>query len=161
LSSIAGAALLLAGSLVAIVLLLFLVRKFSDGPLGPIPGGPMSGDTAEDLTIQFDHPIGLIELQVNPESPRSITVGALPYRTELYVPAIFAERKSWPAEVSGDPHVVVRWKGKLYPRIAVRVRDSELLAELRQTIAAADTNSGSKLLMAPTTWYFRLDAPPR
>jgi len=152
-------ALLLAASLVAIVLLVVLVRRFSDGPLGPLPGGRLSGELAEALTIQLDHPTGgLIELQVNPESPRSLTVWGLPHRDELYVPSVFAERKSWPSEVLEDPRVIVRWKGKLYPRRAVRVRDAELLADLHQAIAAANTNSSPDRLAAPSTWYFRLGA---
>ena len=155
-------ALLLAGILFAGVFLVAGARQLSDGPIGPIPGGAMSGEPGGELALAFDHPLGaVIELQVNTATPRSLTVGALPHEGAVYVPAILAESKGWPREVEEDPRVVVRWEGKLYPHEAVRVRDPLTLDALRQKILAADTGSNAERLADPDTWFFRLEAPAR
>ena len=63
-----------AAALVAVACLVAVVARFSDGPIGPFPGGPrvageLVRDSAPDWSSARD--TGSIELEVNPESRRS------------------------------------------------------------------------------------------
>lgn len=130
-----------------------LAARFHDGPLGPFPGGKLSG------TVVTDPPrwsailagVSRLELEVNPSHPRSITTSYLLHDDALYVPSVMAARKSWPQQVLADDRVVLRIGGKLYERRAVRVTDP---AELRAVTGASDPDVPVDAL---STWYFRID----
>lgn len=117
------------GLLVVAILGVAFAARYHDGPLGPIPGGPLRAgelvaDSIDDWTFAAD--IQEIELEVNPESPRSITVWCLVHEGQLYIPAAQAERKRWPGQVVADARLRVRIDRKLYNRRATRITDPAL-----------------------------------
>jgi len=147
---------------VLLVALVAALAHRADGPFGPFPGGPLTGEIASGESALFgDGEGGLVELEVNPAAPRSITVWGLAHAGSLYVPAMFARRKAWPQQVLRDPRVVVRWRGRLHLRTAVRVRDRAELAALHAAITALETRSSPETLASDGTWYFRLEPRSR
>ena len=138
-----------------------VLARSSGGPIGPFPGGrlsgtPVSGPVGDWTPILSGVPH--IEIQVNPDHPRSVTTSYLVHDGKLYVPSMMAARKRWPQEATADDRVVVRIGGKLYERRAVRVTDP---AEIRPLVRASDASARDDLdVSALSTWYFRMD-PPR
>jgi hypothetical protein len=135
-----------------------LFARIMDGPIGPFPGGPLaSGElvTGPDPDWSFAAAIPTIELQVNPAHPLSRTVWVLVDQGDLFVPAGWAGRKSWPEEAMADGRVVVRIDGKRYERQATRVTDPVRVDALRSALGrkygAAPSADGSD-----DTWFFRL-----
>lgn len=126
--------------------------RWHDGPLGPLPGGPLSGIPAAppaDWSAWADR--DTVQLQVDPDSPRSVTTWFLVEAGRAYVPSGYPERKRWPAEVRRDGDVVLRADGSLYALHAVRVDDAELQARLAERLQGKYHRSFEDV------WYFRLD----
>jgi hypothetical protein len=103
--------------LIALVALLFFFARLHDGPLGPIPGGPLeAGDPAKD--------VGEIELQLASQG-RSRTTWILVFDGKAYVPCSlgFPPGKSWYKEAAKDGTAVLRIQGKRYPVTLTKVDD--------------------------------------
>jgi len=139
-----------------------LLARFSDGPIGPFPGGPLvAGElvAGPEPDWTFAAEIPNIEIEVGAENPRSRTVWLIVDQGELFVPAGFASRKSWPAEAVADGRVVVRLEGKRYERQATRVTDPARLAALGEGL-------GRKYGFTPKpdgsddTWFFHMGPRP-
>jgi hypothetical protein len=133
--------------------------RFADGPLGPVPGGPMSGERVgepvRDWGFVVEH--DTVELQVNPPAPRSITTWIVGYEGQPYLPSGFGARKTWTAQLVADGRAVLRVDGKLYERQAVRVTDEALLEELRAVLIAKYDMDPEGNFSGPETWFFRLE----
>ena len=153
---------LLAGvaGLIGLIGCVGVLARFADGPVGPFPGGRLSGvRVTEPVTDWAPILAGLarFEVQVNPARPRSVTTSYLLHDRTLYVPSMFAARKRWPKEVLVDGRVVLRIRGKLYERHAVRVTDPD---EVRPLVRRFDGAAGADADVRDlSTWYFRMDAP--
>jgi hypothetical protein len=143
---------------VAAVAVLAAVARFHDGPLGPFPGGPMTGETVREPVTDWAPVLAgtsRLELEVNPTAPRSVTTTYILHDGALYVPSVLAARKHWPAEVMTDGRVVVRVHGRLYERRAVRVTDP---TEIRSLAREWDPKTPDDLDVGTlSTWYFRLE----
>jgi hypothetical protein len=118
----------IAALLVAAIALVFLSARFHDGPLGPIPGGPIaSGELVSqpvgDWTFAKD--TGEIQLQLTSQQ-RSRTVWFLVLDGKAYVPCSlsFPPRKSWHKEALVDGRAVLRIDGKRYPVQLTKVDDA-------------------------------------
>ena len=102
------------------------------GPLGPVPGGRLSGQLVStpmtDWTFLDDH--WTIELETRPDDPYSVTIWCVSLGSRLYVGAGSPTRR-WGHALLQDPSARVRVDGSVYPRSAVRVTDhSEIEAYL-------------------------------
>jgi hypothetical protein len=84
-----------------------------------------------------------------------VTTSYLLHDGTLYVPSMFAARKSWPQQVLADGRVVLRIGGKLYEGRAVRVTDPAEVDPLVRSFdqSAAPASDPTTL----STWYFRID----
>ena len=91
---------------------------------------------------------------MNPASPRSLTTSYILHDGVLYVPSMFAARKTWPQEVLADGRVVLRVAGKLYEQRAVRVTDP---AEIRPLVRGRDASGPDVDPSTLSTWYFRIE----
>ncbi len=141
---------------------LAVAARYTDGPLGPFPGGELRGETArepvEDWTKVLAG-VSHLEIEVNPAAPRSLTTTYLLHGGMLYVPSVFAAYKTWPAQVVADGRVVLRVRGKLYERQAVRVTDPD---EIRALAREWDPSTPADLDVATlSTWYFRMEPRTR
>ena len=142
-----------------LVLVIAMLARFSDGPVGPFPGGPLQGlltkgpEPAWSSLLENEDSI---ELQVNASDPRSLHVWFVLHNGAVHVPSAWAARKEWPAEVEADPRVVLRVNGRLYERHATRVTDPAVVDML---IGLVSEKYGAGRGDPETTWFFRLDPP--
>ena len=135
--------------------LLMLVARRLDGPLGPIPGGPLGGapslEDPGDWSFAGDVPT--LELEVG---GRSRTVWYVTRGPVLYVAAAEAERKRWPAEAAADGRVRLRVGGRLYERQAVRITEPSVAGPVEEAFRAkyqVDLDPEA----AARAWLFRMD----
>jgi hypothetical protein len=143
------------GVLLIGVAALFGVARFLDGPLGPIPGGPIHGEPSpEDPgNWAFAGDEATLELQV---ADRSRTVWFVTYESVLYVAAAEAERKQWTAQVVEDPRVRLRVAGRIYDRKLVRVEDEALRQAVGRTFETRyQTTIGPEA--EARVWVYRVD----
>jgi hypothetical protein len=146
--------------IVSLLIALRVARSFADGPIGPIPGGPLrSGSLIADVDVdwvavthgkieqQLTVPL-LVEFQLL-EPLGSRATGIMISDGSLYIPcdlgfswARFSGPKrwvlnlvhlvkTWHKEALEDGRAVLRIAGKRYERQAVRVTDPKRLKELR------------------------------
>lgn len=153
-------------ALAAVVVGIGVVARFSDGPIGPFPGGPLhAGTLVSEGQVDWSLATGgalespgaeplFIELQLV-EPPGSRTTGVMIYDGQLYLPcdrgfvwrrapaparwmlSLIHRFKRWHEDVLLDGRVVLRIGDKRYERHAARVTDPELLTTLRSEIEKA------------------------
>lgn len=158
--------LLTFGSLGLGLLALLGVRalRLHDGPLGPLPGGALVRGTLSQAQRPRWEAAAVgrtIELEVRPAAPWSVTVWAVVYAGDLYVPADFLNPvKRWPYFVLEDPTVVVRSAGERYRCTAIRVEEPGLLAALRSAFARKYALTPDGFAAHSRVWFFRLEARP-
>jgi hypothetical protein len=125
--------------IVAVVALLialaFVGARFHDGPLGPIPGGPLaSGDVVtqpvDDWSFAADVPE--IELQLASQT-RSRTTWIVVHDGKAYVPAStqFPPGKTWHQSALEDGRATLRIAGKRYPVTLAKLDDPARITAVR------------------------------
>lgn len=137
-----------------------VVARFSGGPLGPVPGGPLAGPLAadQDPDWSFTDEIETIQVEVSPDDPLSVTTWVVAHDGALYVTADFINPfKRWPHLALADPRVRLRIAGQIYERRAVRVRDPDEIARLRHAVAAKYGVDPDGLAARVEVWFFRME----
>lgn len=147
--------LLALGALAVALALLIGVARWFDGPLGPIPGGPLRGElsTQDPGDWSFAGDASTLELEVH---GRSRTVWYVTQGGTLYIAAAEAARKRWPAEAEADGRVRLRVGGRIYERQAVRITDPALARPVGDAFRAkyhVDLDDAA----AARAWLFRID----
>jgi hypothetical protein len=151
-------------SMTAIVLCIGIATRFSGGPLGPFPGGPLVDGVLQDAPDRpaedwaFVDPIDAIEFQLV-EPPRSRTVWILYHAGDAYIPCgipNFRLWKQWPHEALIDGRAVVRIEGTRYRVDVTRVEDVDVRAALADGLAAKYDVSAD---YSSEVWFFKLVAP--
>ena len=135
---------------------LFAVGCLPIGPVGLISGGQLRGIVHEGPEPNWSEwqNVRIVELQVDPESPRSVNVGFFVDDGQPFVSATLRpDEKRWPRAISNDPHVVLRIEGKLYPRLAQRVVDEHLRVRL---LEAGRRKFDPSYFETDRTWFFKL-----
>ena len=147
------------GVLAIVFALVAVAVRFSDGPLGPLAGGPLeAGETVKGLVDwSFVEDVDTIELQlVTP--PRSRTVWVVLHDGAAYIPCGipgFRLWKQWPHEALEDGRAVLRIDGRLYHGRLVRVEDTALHGTVAGIVAAkygVDSEFDTD-----TLWLFRFE----
>ena len=136
------------------------------GPVGPIPGGALSGPIgASDLRDwSFAAEVENAQLETRPGDPHSVNTWFAVVGSDLYVPTsmILGPKtptdRSWVTHVRDDDRVRIRLGGTLFERRAVRVpqASAEYLAaraalEARYEIEPEDRDPEREI------WIYRLD----
>lgn len=129
------------------------VARWTGGPIGPVPAGTLRGSFGSaalpDLAALGDR--RELQLQVNPDRPRSVNVWLLVVDGELYVPSGFPRWKIWPEVLTQDPRAVLRVDDALFDVSAERVDDPTLRARLEDALREKYGASGDG-----ETWFFRI-----
>ena len=96
-----------------------VAARFCDGPLGPFPGGAMSGTSVSEPVSDWSFLAArdTVELQVSPDAPRSVTTAIIVHEAEAFIPCRLPKRKTWPRLATSDPRVTLRVEGKLHFRL--------------------------------------------
>lgn len=148
---------------IGLLVVVGVVARFLDGPLGPLPGGPLrAGElvTGPDVDWAKLADVREVELQLV-EPPRSRTTWFLVRDGVAYVPCGFPTMrllKHWPYELARDGRVILRIAGKRYERQAVRVTDREEWDALAR-ISQAKYAHGAPAY-PDDVWFFRLEPRP-
>ena len=146
--------------LVALVALVFFGARLHDGPLGPIPGGPLASGTEVTEPVidwSFVKDVKEIELQLASQG-RSRTTWILFHEGVAYVPCSLGvpPGKSWYRAAAADGRATLRIEGKRYPVQLTKLSDAEV-AQLESFVRAEVTR---KYGNAPPTgggvWLFHV-----
>jgi hypothetical protein len=143
----------------AVVLLLDTFGGYLfDGPLGPLPGGEFEGPVNPERNPDWSQVEKVIELEIRPAKPWSLSIWAAVVDGELYSPSAFGASRRWTAVALEDPRVRVRTNGQIYERTLERVTDPELTKRLRQAFAARYGGFDEVDARDDPTWYFHYAA---
>jgi hypothetical protein len=133
------------------------------GPLGPMAGGKLRGDTHTGPVADwaFAKEVKTVQLETNPVSPHSVNTWIGVVNGHAYIPTSLilgpddpTERK-WVANVVADPAIRVRIEGVVFDLEAVKVEDQREREEVRSAMmtkyeAEPDPHSAN-------AWIFRLE----
>jgi hypothetical protein len=146
-----------AGAVIAVVLLLDTFGGYLfDGPLGPIPGGAFVGPVNPDPRPDWSDLEEVIELEIRPAQPWSLSVWNVVIDGELYVPSASGARRRWTAVAVEEPLVRLRTRGQIYERRIERVTDPALRQRIGQALAERYRFDSPQDPEQDTTWYFHL-----
>ena len=135
------------------------------GPIGPIPGGALSGDVGAVAVADWSFADDVVsaQLETRPADPHSVNTWFAAVGEQLYVPTsmilgpLHPEGRSWVAHVAEDDRVRIRLGDTVFERRAMRVADdsaeyqaARLALEARYEIAVSDRDPER------TIWIFRL-----
>jgi hypothetical protein len=148
----------------ALLVVLVLVFFFRSGPLGPIPGGELSGEVVSDPVSDWSFSDGyrLIAVETRPGRPHSVTTVCFVHEGQIYVPASDGADKRWTRYLLEDPPVRLKIGDRIYPGRATRVSDEALRAELisaargkyPRMVGEMDDETLARV------WVFRVDSAP-
>jgi hypothetical protein len=124
--------------LVLLAVAAFVAARVHDGPLGPLPGGPLvAGTTVAEPVADwsFAADVPEIELQLDSQS-KSRTTWILVKDGKAYVPAstAYPPGKTWHREALKDGRAILRIEGKKYPVTLTKVDDEALAASMRPIV---------------------------
>ncbi len=113
-----------------------------NGPLGPIPGGKLSGTVSNEAVADwsFAADVDVIQLETRPEEPHSVNTWIGVHDGRLYVPTSLIRgdaepnNRDWVKHVMADPRVRLRINDKVYPVTASRVMDQAQVDAVRNLL---------------------------
>ncbi len=122
-------------TLAVLVGLVFVGARLHDGPLGPIPGGPLASGAVVAAPVtdwSFAADVVEIELQLASQS-KSRTTWIVVHDGKAYVPAAveFPPGKTWHRAALEDGRATLRIAGKRYPVTLTKVEDATVTAAVR------------------------------
>ena len=134
--------------LVALIALVFFGARFHDGPLGPIPGGPLAaGELAKEPVADwsFAKDTGEIQLQLASQN-RSRTVWFFVLDGKAYVPCSLSTPpgKTWHKQAVVDGRATLRIDGKRYP-VTLTKLDDAAAQQLSERVRAELTRKYKRL----------------
>ena len=151
-------------SLTALVAL--LVLSGGCDPIGPIPGGRLSGELGpghvEDWAFAADEETAQVETRL--EDPQSVNTWFVALGSNLYVPTSMISGpkdpsgRSWVAHVAQDPMIRIRLGDRIYERVANRVSDASEYAMAREALETKYGIDPVERDPEREIWIFRLDS---
>ena len=163
------------GLIVLVIVSIFVVARFSDGPIGN--GPPLEMVTAGpfktgDLQVGLDEPdwsflkdYPIVQFQLL-DPPRSRTTFIMETDGRIFIPSGYMNStmgkiwKHWPMEAEKDGRAILRVDGKLYARTMVRIQEGEILddvlAELSRKYAGGFPVSQENI-DSGDLWIFELE----
>ena len=145
---------------VALAALAFFAARLHDGPLGPIPGGPLVAGVEVTEPVSdwsFAQDVAEIELQLASQG-RSRTTWIVVHEGQAYVPCSlgFPPGKTWHHDALADGRATLRIEGKRYP-VQLTKLDDAAVEQLSPTVRAEITRKYGQL--PPTdagVWLFHV-----
>jgi hypothetical protein len=147
------------------LLALGMAWSLACGPIGPVPGGALSGTIGDPVVSDWSSAANVetAQLETRPHDPHSVNTWFATIDDRLYVPTSMIlgpkepSTRSWVSHVEADPRVRIRLGGTVYDRIARRVEDpaeydaARAALEARYEIAPEDRDPERVI------WIYRLD----
>ncbi len=121
-----------------LALALVLAGALGCEPVGPVPGGELSGPVAEKLPSDwsFTDALETVEIETDPDDPYSVNTWCVGHEGRLYVPTKDPDSRKWVAKIRANPQVRVRADGTLYPGRLVEVTDPEEFEQVGSVLIA-------------------------
>jgi hypothetical protein len=146
--------------LAALVAIAFFAARLHDGPLGPIPGGPLEAGAAVNEPVadwSFAKNVGEIELQLASQG-RSRTTWILVFDGVAYVPCSlgFPPGKSWYKDALQDGRATLRIEGKRYPVTLSKLDDAKTQAMEATIRAEVERKYGRAPPSEAGVWLFHV-----
>ncbi len=138
---------------VALLLIAGLIAA-CHGPLGPIPGGRLSGPVMHEPVgdWSFAERYRVAEVETNPSDPHAVAVNYFVADGRLYLDiGTDAEAGGWSQYIRDDPRVRVRFGETVYELIAVPVTDGDEFALLLPVFYAKSSERPPPGCVAPFT----------
>jgi hypothetical protein len=112
---------------------LVFVARLGDGPMGPFPGGVLSGRRVDGVELDWRAAAAreTVEVQVGVDDPRSVLACLLEFRGEPYLSVTLVPLKGWHQEAIAAGTVILRIDGVLYERGVRPVTDRATRAALK------------------------------
>lgn len=147
------------GAIALVVLLLDTFGGyFMDGPLGPIPGGRMSGPVADRIAeLDWSGVEREIEIEVRPEQPWSLTVWRAVIDGDLYIPSGNGASRRWTQVAVEDPRVRVRSQGRIQEGCLTRVTAADARRPALEQLIETYGLPGGDQQDDGSVWLFRVD----
>lgn len=122
----------------AAALSLALTGALACEPMGPLPGGELSGPVAESLASDwsFTDALDTVEVETDPSDPYSVTTWCVANEGQLYVPTRDPDSRKWVTKIRANPQVRVRAGGTLYPGRLLEVTDPDEFERVGSTLIA-------------------------
>ncbi len=150
----------LLGIVAAAVLVVALLDTFGghlfDGPLGPIPGGAFVGPVDPNPAPEWGDTEEVIELEIRPEKPWSLSVWNVVLDGTLYVPSARGAQRRWTTVALANPNVRVRTGGKIYEQRIEKIDDPALRRRIGEAIVARYRLEAGNEEDLQSTWFFRI-----
>ena len=145
---------------IALIALVFFAARFHDGPLGPIPGGPLAAGelVSEPVTDwSFVKDTGEIELQLVAQ-PKSRITWIFYLDGKAYVPCSlgFPPGKNWHHHAAQDGRATLRIDGKRYPVMMTRLDDAAAQAKSAAARAELERKYGELPASEAGVWLFEI-----
>ena len=107
------------------VLLAISALVLACGPMGPFPGGRLSGDVAADLPDDwsFADAQETVQLETRPSAPYSVNLWGAGIGGRFYLASGGGGDARWVEYIAEDPNVRLRIGDTIYELRAVRVED--------------------------------------
>ena len=140
-------------------LLFALLFALGCGPLGPLPGGRLSGklEPTPPLDWSFADDEKTVQLETNPSDPYSVNVWGAGIGEGFYLAAGGGSESKWAQNIGRDPEVRLRIAGRIYELRALRVDEDP---RVREDFLAAMKHKYDWDPSAEETqkaWLYRLD----
>ena len=97
------------------------------GPLGPLPGGQLSGEVANGAPRDwsFSEAYEVVQLETRPQDPYSVNLWGTAVGDRFYLGSGRGGDSAWVEHIAADAQVRLRVGDKIYELRAVRVEDPE------------------------------------
>jgi len=168
--------------LVIVVATLMIYQRFSDGPTGPLPGGPFrTGEVVSAPVDDWSRLRGDFEFELVGDGT-SRTAGGIWLDGNVYISCdlgfmwsrlpsgtirnilhVIWWFKTWHSRASEDGRVRIRKAGRIYPVTIERVHDPDLIEALKATVEVeaaaffAPMKIGPRPQQPPSDmWFFRV-----
>jgi hypothetical protein len=128
------------------------------GPIGPFPGGSLSGDvaTAPPADWSFADEEKIVQLETRPSAPYSVNLWGVGIGDRFYVASGRGGGAQWVEHIEENPDVRLRVGGTIYELRAVRVSTENDGARFLEALKRKyDWEPSARERDA--AWLFRLD----
>lgn len=140
-----------------ILILLSALILVSCEPMGPLPGGQLSGEVkAIPDNWSAYREVEILQLETRPDNPYSLNIWGVGLGKDYYVASGGGGESSWVDHIIDNPEVRLRIDNNIFELKAVRVTDEEELGlVLKRYKEKYDMEAQGE--DAAQAWLFRLD----
>ena len=128
------------------------------GPIGPFPGGRLSGDVATGLPVDWSFADGekTVQLETRPSAPYSVNLWGVSIGDRFYLASGSGGEANWVEHIAKDPNVRLRVGGTIYELRAIRV-SNETHSERFLEALKRKYDWEPSVRERDEAWLFRLD----